>query len=144
MGCTTQIISPQAYDDKINALLSLTYLLGGRMNTPDTTPRSSEIRKRGLKMLAGGGVVFAAILCLMYWLSAHGYKFHFAVIGASIPFVFVCVGFIELVTGSPYQRLAQSWMALAAWQRGVLGTFIVVAALGVILCVVTFFVMLFT
>src|SRR6266571_5254899 len=113
MGCTTQIISPQAYDDKINALLSLTYLLGGRMNTPDTTPRSSEIRKRGLKMLAGGGVVF------------------------------VCVGFIELVTGSPYQRLAQSWMALAAWQRGVLGTFIVVAALGVNLCVVTFFVMLF-
>ena len=95
-------------------------------------------------MLAGGGVVFAAILFLMYWLSAHGYRFHFAVIGASLPFVFVCVGFIELVTGSPYQRLGQRWMALAGWQRGVLGTFIVVAALAIILCVVTFFVMMFT
>ena len=70
-------------------------------------------------MLAGGGVVFAAILFLMYWLSAHGYRFHFAVIGASLPFVFICVGFIELVTGSPYQRLGQRWMALAGWQRGV-------------------------
>ena len=114
------------------------------MNTPDVTPTSSEIRKRCLKMLAGGGVVFAAILFLMYWLSAHGYRFHFAVIGASLPFVFICVGFIELVTGSPYQRLGQRWMALAGWQRGVLGTFIVVAALAIILCVVTFFVMMFT
>jgi len=114
------------------------------MSTPNTTPVSSEIRKRGFKMLAGGGVVFAAILFLMYWLSAHGYKFHFAVIGASLPFVFICVGFIEAMTGSPYQRLAQQWMALRGWQRGVLGTFIVVAALVIILCVVTFFVMLFT
>jgi hypothetical protein len=114
------------------------------MSTSDTVKTSSEIRKRGFKMLAGGGIVFAAILILMYWLSAHGYQFHFAVIGASLPFVFVCVGFIEAVTGSPYQQLAQRWMALAGWQRGVLGTFIVLSALVIILCVVTFFVMMFT
>ena len=81
-------------------------------------------------MLAGGGVAFAAILFLMYWLSAHGYKFHFAVIGASLPFVFFCVGFIELVTGSPYLLLAQRWMALRGWQRGVLGTFVIGRALA--------------
>jgi hypothetical protein len=80
----------------------------------------------------------------MYWLSAHNYHFSFAVIGASLPFAFACVGFIELMTGAPYLRLAQSWMSLRGWQRGVLGTFIVVASLVIILCVVTFFVMMFT
>jgi hypothetical protein len=114
------------------------------MNTPEHILSSSEIRKRGLKMFAGGGIVFGAILYLMCWLSAHHYQFHFAVIGASLPFVFVCVGFIEAVTGSPYLRLAGRWMALRGWQRGVLGTFIVFAALVFILLGVTFFVMLFT
>jgi hypothetical protein len=114
------------------------------MSAPDITPSSSEIRKRGSKMLACGGIVFAAVLYLMYWLSAHHYGFHFAVISASLPFVFVCVGVIELVTGSPYLRLAQSWMGLRGWQRGVLGTFIVLAALVFVILAVTFFVMMFT
>ena len=114
------------------------------MNTPEHIPSSSEIRKRGLKMLAGGGIVFGAILYLMYWLSARNYQFHFAVIGASLPFVFVCVGFIETVTGWPYLRLAGRWMALRGWQRALLGTFIVVASLVFIFLGVTFFVMLFT
>ena len=114
------------------------------MSAPDNTLSSGEIRKRGLKMLAIGGVVFGGILHLMYWLSAHSYHFQFAVIGASLPFVFVCVGFIEAVTGSPYLRLAQRWMALRGWQRGVLGTFIVLAALVFILLGVTFCILTFT
>ena len=114
------------------------------MNTSEVAISSSEIRKRGLKAAVIGGVIFAAILYGMYWLSAHNDKFHFAVIGASLPFAYACVGFIELVTGAPYQRLAQNWMSLRGWQRGILGTFIVLASLVIILCVVTFFVMLFT
>src|SRR5438876_24670 len=42
------------------------------MNAPNKTESSSEIRRRGLKLLVGGGLVFGAILFLMYWLSAHG------------------------------------------------------------------------
>jgi hypothetical protein len=114
------------------------------MHIPEPTPSSREVRKRGLKMLAIGAVVFAAILYLMYWLSAHHYRFHFAIIPAALPFVFVCVGFIEAVSGVPYRRLAQRWMVLRGWQRGVLGTFIVVAALCFILGGVTFFIMMFT
>lgn len=95
-------------------------------------------------MFTIGGVIFGAILYLVYWLSARGYKFHFAVIGAGLPFVLVCVGFIEAVTGSPYSRLAQRWMALRGWQRGVLGTFIVLAALVFILIGVTFCILTFT
>jgi hypothetical protein len=77
-------------------------------------------------------------------LSAHGYRFHFAVIGASLPFAIACIGFIELMTGAPYHRLAQSWMSLRGWQRGVLGALIIVGSLVVIVCLVRFVVMLFT
>jgi hypothetical protein len=95
-------------------------------------------------MFAIGGGIFAAILCLMAWLNAHGYHFSFVVIEASIPFVYACVGFIELMTGAPYLRLAQSWMSLRGWQRGVLGTFIIVVAIVIVLCLGTFCVMMFT
>jgi len=114
------------------------------MNAPSKPLSSSQIRKRGLKLLALGGGIFAAILFSISWLSAHRHHFAFAVIGASLPFVLACIGFIELLTGAPYLRLAQSWMNLRGWQRGVLGTFIILASLVIILCVVTFFVMVFT
>jgi hypothetical protein len=114
-----------------------------RMSVPTIPLSSSQIRKRGFRTLTVGIGIFAAILFVMYWLSAHGYRFSFAAIAASLPFAYACIGFIELVTGAPYQRLAQSWMSLRGWQRGVLGTFIVVASLVIILCVATFFVMMF-
>jgi hypothetical protein len=114
------------------------------MSAPSIPLSSSQIRKRGFRTFAIGIGIFAAILFLMYWLSAHSYRFSFAVIAASLPFAYACIGFIELVTAAPYQRLAQSWMSLRGWQCGILGTFIVVASLVIILCVVTFFVMMFT
>src|SRR5207249_2431981 len=97
-------------------------------NATDLPATSHEIRKRGCRMFAGGMIVFGAILYLMYWLSAHGHHILLPLIGASLPFVFVCVGFIEAVTGAPYLRLAHAWMSLRGWQRGLLGTFIVLAA----------------
>jgi len=114
------------------------------MSTPTSSLSSIQIRRRGFRALGIGIGIFAAILFLMFWLSAHNYHFSFAVISAGLPFAYACVGFIELVTGAPYQRLADSWMSLRGWQRGVLGTFIVVASLVIILCVVTFFVMMFS
>jgi hypothetical protein len=95
-------------------------------------------------MLVIGGGIFAAVLYLVWWLSAHRHSFSFGVIGATLPFACACIGFIELMTGAPYLRLARSWMGLRGWQRGVLGTFIVVASFVIIICVVTFCVMIFT
>src|ERR1035437_4677538 len=99
------------------------------MSDTSTVLTSAQIRKRGLAMFVIGGVVFAGILYLMYWLSAHRHQFNVEIIGASVPFAFACIGFIELVSGSPYYRLARRWMGLRGWQRGVLGTFIVFASL---------------
>ena len=114
------------------------------MSAPSVPLTSSQIRKRGLKLLIIAGSLFAANLVLLLWLSAHAYSVHFPVVGMSLPLAFSLIGSIELVTGSPFQRLADSWMSLRGWQRGVLGTLIVFASLAIILCVVTFFVMLFT
>jgi len=113
------------------------------MSEPSDIPTSVQIRKRGFMMFVVGGIVFAGILCLVYWLSAHNRQFSLEVIGAGVPFAVACIGLIELVSGSPYYRLAQAWMELRGWQRGVLGTLIVVASLVIILLIVTFFVMHF-
>jgi hypothetical protein len=102
------------------------------------------IRRRGWRMLGIGSAGFAAMLFLVYWLAAHAYSFHFALLPACFPFVFLCAGLTEAITGTPYSRLAQRWMSLRGWQRGVIGTSIVLAALITIMCTVTFFVMLFT
>src|SRR5262249_51177638 len=56
----------------------------------------------------------------------------FSLIGSSIPFVYLCIGIIELITNSPYRDTASRWDPLRGWQRGVLGTFIVLASLVVI------------
>jgi hypothetical protein len=119
---------------------------GQLMNTPDTNPKSSEIRKRGLKKLTGG-LVFAAIPLLMVWLNVHHYineKVAFipvliASFGFYLWYFFVCAAFLELVTGSPFSQLARKWMALRGWQRGVLGTLIVLATAVFSFLIVAFF-----
>jgi hypothetical protein len=114
------------------------------MSAPQTTLSSSQIRKRGLKFLAVGGGLFALVVFLLLWLSAHAQSIHFPIVGASLPLALALIGSIELITGAPFRRFADSWMRLRGWQRGVLGTLIVLTSLAIIMCLVTFFVMLFT
>jgi len=42
-----------------------------------------------------------------------------------IPFVYGCVGMVELITGTPFQRLADTWSALSRWEQFILGTLLV-------------------
>src|SRR5690242_15021114 len=114
------------------------------MTVPRPTSSSSQVRKRGLKYLAIGGGLFALVVILLLWLSAHAHSIHFPIVGASLPLALALIGSVELITGAPFQRLAESWMRLRGWQRGVLGTLIVLTSLAIIMCLVTFFVMLFT
>ena len=106
------------------------------MATPVETPTSNPgaIRRKGaIKLLGGllgtalliGGVVFAA---------ARGFQFKspFTMIPLAIPFVYFCIGGIETITGAPFRRTAELWMALKGWQRGLLGTFIVLGAIVVV------------
>jgi hypothetical protein len=119
---------------------------GQLMNTPDNNPKSSEIRKRGLKKLTGG-LVFVAIAFLMVWLNVHHYiNLYVALIPVLIvtflmypTWFFICGAFLELVTGSPFSQIARKWMALRGWQRGVLGSLIVLATAVFSFLIMAFF-----
>ena len=81
----------------------------------------------GLKLL-GGALVFAAILA---YLMQHGLepgRTPFKIIGPAIPGAFALVGLVEVVTGMHVTEVASAWDALAGWQRGILGTLVVVIA----------------
>jgi hypothetical protein len=114
------------------------------MSAAETTIASAQIRKRGFKMLVIASSLFVANILLLLWLSSHAHSVHFPIVGMSLPLAVALIGGTEVITGSPFQRLAASWMSLRGWQRGVLGTFIVFASLAIIMCAVTFFVMMFT
>ncbi|SRR6266516_3682427 len=95
---------------------------------PSTT--KEEFRRRALKKLVLGFVGFLLMAGLFVGISFAGYMpaNPFMLIPAGIPFVYFCIGSVELITGRPFQQLADSWMALKGWQRGVIGTLIVLLA----------------
>jgi hypothetical protein len=101
--------------------------------------KNSEVadgfRRRAFIKCLIGVIGFGAVFALFLGMSKAGYEFNnpFKLITPSIPFVYFCIGFIELVSGRPYRKLAEAWMALKGWQRGVIGTFIVIAALALMI-----------
>jgi hypothetical protein len=111
---------------------------------PVVSVEIAQIRGRGLKLLLIGGSLFVANAALLIWLSSTTHSAHFPIVGMSLPLAFALIGSIEFTTGSPFQCLADSWMRLQGWQRGALGTFIVFTSLSIIICVVTFLVMMLT
>lgn len=105
-----------------------------------------EFRKRALKKITLGILAFLGIAGLYAAIAFAGDlpQNPFMLIPAAIPFAYCSIGVIELLTGRPYQQLADAWMSLRGWQRGVIGTLIVLLAGFLILVVVTAVVMRFT
>ena len=112
----------------------------------DTKSIAPEFRKRALKKITIGILGCLGMAGLFIAIAFAGYMpgNPFMLIPAAIPFVYFCVGTIELLTDRPYQQLADAWMALKGWQRGVIGTFIVLVAGFLIMVVVTAVVLWFT
>ena len=96
----------------------------------DTINAANEFRKRALKKVTFGLLGFLLMAGLLLVVSLAGYMpgNPFMLISAGVPFVYLCIGVIELLTGRPFQQLADAWMALRGWQRGVIGTLIVFVA----------------
>jgi hypothetical protein len=116
----------------------------GSASAPQLILSSGQIRKRGLKLLAIGSGLFGLVVALLFWLSAPAHSIHLPLLGASLPLALALIGGVELIAGAPFQRLAESWMRLRGWQRGVIGTLIVLTSFAIIMCLVTFFVLMFT
>ena len=71
--------------------------------------------------------VGAALSILLGWL-ASSYdllRFKFVVIALAVPVALTMGGLSQLVTGVPFLHVASQWNSLQGWQRGVLGTLVV-------------------
>ena len=110
----------------------------------ETTP--PEFRKTAIKKVTLGmlGCLLMAGIYIAIAFAGYMPRNPFMLIPPAIPFVWACIGGIELVTGRPYRQLADAWMSLKGWQRGVIGTFIVLAGGFLIIVVMTVIVMMFT
>jgi hypothetical protein len=87
-------------------------------------------RTLGLLKLAGCGIVYAVIFSTVLKNGlgdpTHGGPFKMILI--ALPGAFGLAGLLELATGIRFQDISSAWDSLAGWQRGVLGTLIVIAA----------------
>ena len=112
----------------------------------NATTGATDFRKRALKKVAIGILGCVGIAALLIAIAFAGYMpgNPFMLIPAGIPFVYLCIGIVELLTGRPFQQLADAWMSLKGWQRGVIGTLIVLVAGFLIIIVATAMVMWFT
>ena len=110
------------------------------------TATPPEFRKAAVKKVTLGilGCLLLAGIYVAIAFAGYMPANPFMLVPAAIPFVYVCMGSIELITGRPYQQLAYAWMALKGWQRGVIGTLIVLVGGFVIIVVMTAVVMMFT
>jgi hypothetical protein len=110
------------------------------------TETSPEFRKAAAKKITLGilGCLLMAGVYVAIAFAGYMPGNPFMLIPAGIPFVYVCIGLIELLTGRPYQQLADAWMALKGWQRGIIGTLIVLGGGFLIIVTMAAVVMLFT
>ena len=73
----------------------------------------------------------------MIWLQRSGFE---PTLHGLLPFAFLggfaLVGLLELITGVSFTQWAGKWDRLKGWQRGVLGTLIVIVAGAIIILLV--------
>ncbi|MEM9731180.1 MAG: hypothetical protein AAF997_21580 [Myxococcota bacterium] len=92
--------------------------------------RNLDLRRRALRKIGVGGAGFALGLAGFYALHAWGVTLRGLFVALlALPGAYALVGTLELATGSPFRDLSQRWDELRGWQRGALGTFVVVIAL---------------
>lgn len=108
-----------------------------RMTAPAPLPRATiylrDIRRRALKRVAVGSVIAGAWVAFMLLIDSQGYFVWGP--GLGLPCVPLLVGLAEVITGRSFHDLSRDWDELRAWQRGVFGLFIVLAAFVVIVVI---------
>jgi hypothetical protein len=111
----------------------------------DTTPpTAAATRRKGMVIFITGLAVFAFGLAVAIILAWQGYELNPRdLLILAIPGGYALSGLLEAITGVPFMQFARQWDELQGWQRGVIGTAIVLAAmaiiiLGVGLCVTMF------
>jgi hypothetical protein len=81
-------------------------------------------RSRSLKGMVLSGVAVGTFLALAMWVQSEEWQLICAM-GAGVPLALFFYCLTGLVTGKSFEELRQRWDELKGWQRGVLGTVIV-------------------
>lgn len=97
----------------------------------------NAIRRQGLKLAVISGALTVVTTVGAMWVASAGWTVRTFAWG--IPGAFFLAGLIQLVSGVPFAELAERWDSLHGWQRGVLGTLIVLLSAGVIFGVLAIF-----
>jgi hypothetical protein len=97
--------------------------------------KATVVRKRGLRHFALWLLVFLAAMAVPLFVLP---RFNVqltppGMIPFALPGAFALKGLLEFILGVPFLELARRWDDLNGWQRGVLGTIIVLVALVVII-----------
>ena len=100
----------------------------------------AAVRRKGmLRLLAGLGVFAAGLTIPIFVLPMFNQQLTPpGMIPLALPGAYAFSGLIELVTGVPFVEFARRWDELKGWQRGVIGTSIVLVAGFVIICIFAF------
>ncbi len=86
----------------------------------------NKTRRSGLLLLCCGTFLFVLLAIAGTMLATRGW--HLQGYGIGIPGAIALVGLVQLVSGVPFGKLATQWDSLKGWQRGILGTAIVIGA----------------
>lgn len=102
----------------------------------NTNPTGS--RPRAIwKLLFGLGTCIGVYLAVIRTATTdHGYRGVEYVL--FLPFVYACTGAIELITGKPFQELADTWNKLPPWKRGLLSLLCVLGGSVLVISLVWF------
>lgn len=97
---------------------------------------TTRVRRRAAVRLLVSALAGAVWISFLYFLMDAGYEVFGPGLGLPLlPFVYYL---LELISGRPVPELARQWDALAGWQRGVLGTLVVIAVFAVMITVIVF------
>lgn len=111
-------------------------MVTAQLNSPRAD--SVAVRKRAAVRVLVSALSGAVWISLLYYLMDRGYEVLGPGLGLPLlPFVYYL---LELISGRPVPELARSWDALAGWQRGVLGTLVVLTVFAVMVTAIVFFV----
>jgi hypothetical protein len=86
----------------------------------------NAVRTSGLKSLLIWGAITLMVGYVAKHLSTHGWQI--VGYGWGVPGAFALAGLVQLVSGVEFSELSSKWGDLQGWQRGVLGTLIVLGA----------------
>ena len=109
---------------------------------PDRVYTKRAVRRAGLRTIKSGALftaVYLVVLIAVIFVNSgtSGYHISFKLIGLAglWPVAWLLAGVLQMVTGVPFDELADRWDNLAGWQRGLIGVSVFVAGLLILFLV---------